>query len=88
MDRKRIQGHIQANHDNNGNAWCHIGTCKDSYQAYQINIWGLLNTEENKKNRRSMVHQQAIKIQRYLEKVNGMYSYYCVYIIHMCGFGF
>ena len=51
MDRKRIQGHIQANHDNDGNdgnAWCHIGTCKDSsyLPVYRINIWAPKNRGE------------------------------------------
>ena len=45
-------GHIHdpANHEQDGNAWCHVGTCQGSYQAYRINIWGLQKHEENKKN--------------------------------------
>ena len=47
VHRKRIRAHIQANHDTDSNGWYNVGTCEGSYQAYQINIWGIQKPDDN-----------------------------------------
>ena len=44
VDRQTIRGHIQANHDPDGNTWCHVGSCEGSYQVYRINLRGVAKT--------------------------------------------
>ena len=83
MDRKRIRGHIQANHDTDGNGWCNVGTCEGFYQGLPDKYMGATKARRQQENGRSMVPQQAINIERHLEKVHGMYSYFCIYIIYI-----
>ena len=44
VDRRTIRGHIQPNHDSDGNTWCHVGSCEGSYQVYRINLRGVAKT--------------------------------------------
>lgn len=85
VDRRGIRGHIHGNHDIDGNAWCHVGSCSGSYQAYRINIWGIQSPEENRRVGRNLVAQQALNIERHLEKVHGAYICICIHSYdHVC----
>ena len=75
MDRNAIKTHLAApaNHDANGNSWCHVDSCGGSYAAYRINIWGLKSPEENRKKNRNMIAQQVANIENHLAKAHGTF---------------
>ena len=65
-----MKDHVTANMDDNGNLWCHLEGCKDTYTLYRVNVRGLRTPNQNREDGRQMVTQQVNNILRHLEKAN------------------
>ena len=72
MSLKDMKANIATNADSNGNLWCHLEGCKDTYTPYRVNIWGLRTPTKNREDGRQMVDQQVNNVLRHLQMAHNI----------------
>ena len=75
MTLRDMKDYVATSADDNGNLWCHLEGCKDTYTPYRVNVWGLRTPDQNREDGRQMVAQQVTNILRHLEKAHGIFKH-------------